>query len=68
MNPISSARPTANGLKDTTRFVWGHRERHPRGFRFGIGNLQVVIGYLNRFAIWWNYRAIVDLYPTRNAG
>lgn len=57
MNPISSARPSGKH-----QLAWGHLEPHPLGFRFGIGPLQVVIGYLNRLAIWWNYRAIVDLY------
>ena len=48
-------------------------EHQPFGLRLMFGRFQMVIGYLNRLAIWWNQRPLIDLYsvwpavtPTHN--
>ena len=42
-------------------------ERDPLGIRLSVGRFQMVVGYLNRFAVWWNYHPLVNFYRPTNS-
>lgn len=73
MNPISSARTgekrvwirREGGRRTLVLNTDGTTGAYPLGIRLRIGPFQLVIGWLNRFAIWWNYRSIVDFYQSK---
>lgn len=77
MNPISSARTNEKvpfayirregGRRTVVLNPDGTTGSYPLGVRLRIGRFSMVIGWLNRFAIWWNYWAIVDFYRSKPA-
>jgi hypothetical protein len=43
-------------------------ERAPFGIRLTVGRFQAVFGYLNRFAVWWDQKPLVNLYRPKHNG